>query len=74
MKLAILRNSDVMEKKGFQIRTQRPKIVWKQVVLFQDKKYMNGEEDFIKLINKKRNLTYFHVILYIQIRTLTINT
>ena len=38
MKLAILQNSDVMEKNGFQIRTQRPKIIQKQVVLFQDKK------------------------------------
>ena len=38
MKLAILQNSDVMEKNGFRIRTQRPKIKLKQVVLFQDKK------------------------------------
>ena len=38
MKLAILQNSDVMEKNGFQIRTQRLKIIQKQGVLFQDKK------------------------------------
>ena len=38
MKLEILQNSDVMEKNGFQIRNQRPKIKQKQVVLFQDKK------------------------------------
>ena len=37
MKLAILQNSDMMEKNGFQIRTPLPEIVWKQVVLFQDK-------------------------------------
>ena len=36
MKLAILGNSDVMEKNGFRIRSQRPKIIWKQLVLFQD--------------------------------------
>ena len=37
MKLTILQNSDVIEKKnGFRIRTQRPKIIQKQVVLFQD--------------------------------------
>ena len=36
MKSAILQNSDVMEKNGCRIRTQRPKIIWKQLVLFQD--------------------------------------
>ena len=41
MKLAILQNSDVMEKNGFRIRTQRPKIVWKPVVLLQDKKLVD---------------------------------
>ena len=52
MKLAILRNSDVMEKNGFRIRTQRPKIVWKQVVYFLDKKLT----EFcwpVELVNKK---------------------
>ena len=47
MKLAILRNSDVMEENGFRIRTQRPKIIQKQVVLFQDKKV-----NFVDLCNQ----------------------
>ena len=49
MKLAILQNSDVMEKNGFRIRTQRPKIIRKQVVLFQDEKKVN----FVDLCNEK---------------------
>ena len=49
MKLAILQNSDVMEKNGFRIRTQRPKIIQKQVVLFQDEKKVN----FVDLCNEK---------------------
>ena len=41
MKLAMLQNSDVMEKNGCRIWTQRPKIIWKQVVLFQHKIKVN---------------------------------
>ena len=55
MKLAILRNSDVMEKNGFRIRTQRPKIVWKQVVLLQDK----------KLVDLCYQLKYSSLIMYV---------
>ena len=57
MKLVILQNSDVMEKNGFRIRTQRPQIVRKQVVLFQDKQ-------FVDLCNKEINDFFKNSLFY----------